>query len=89
MDFTFLLINDYRYPVYRPPYGREQHTTIKQLDSLEQTINSLNEKEIFVLSNYPVDRAWLYKSNNENSFEDIISNEKVYAIFTGMSILKK
>jgi hypothetical protein len=83
MDFTFLLINDYRYPVYRPPYGLEQHTTIKQLDLLEQTINSLNEKEIFVLSHYPIDRAWLYKSKKGNSFEDIISNEKVYAIFTG------
>ena len=83
INLAFLLLNDYRYPVYRPPYGVEQHTTNEQLDLLEKTINSLQEKEIFILSHYPVDRAWLLKSSNGNSFEEIISNEKVYAIFTG------
>ena len=83
MDINFLLINDYRYPVYRPPYGAETHTTIKQLDLLEKTINSIDEEEIFALTHYPVDRALLYKSNNGHTFEEIISNEKVYAIFTG------
>jgi len=83
INLTFLLLNDYRYPVYRPPYGVEQHTTIKQLDLLEKTMNSLQEKEIFILSHYPVDRAWLLKSSNGSSFEEIISNEKVYALFTG------
>jgi hypothetical protein len=83
INLTFLLLNDYRYPVYRPPYGLEQHTTNEQLDLLEKTINSLQEKEIFILSHYHVDRAWLLKSSNGNSFEEIISNEKVYAIFTG------
>ena len=34
-DLTFLLINDYRYPVYRPPYGIEAYTNSKQLDLLE------------------------------------------------------
>ena len=34
-DLTFLLINDYRYPVYRPPYGIETYTNSKQLDLLE------------------------------------------------------
>ena len=46
-------------------------------------MNSLQEKEIFILSHYPVDRAWLLKSSNGSSFEEIISNEKVYALFTG------
>ena len=82
-DLTFLLINDYRYPVYRPPYGAETHTTSKQLDLLENFMNAIDESEIFVLSHYPVDRAILYKSDKGNSFDDIISNEKVYAIFTG------
>ena len=82
-DLTFLLINDYRYPVYRPPYGAETHTTNKQLDLLENFMNAIDESEIFVLSHYPVDRAILYKSDKGNSFDDIISNEKVYAIFTG------
>ena len=80
---TFLLINEYNYPVYRPPYGLEVHTTIKQLDLLENTLNSLNESDIFVLTHYPVDRAWLLKSSKGNSFEEIISNEKIYAIFSG------
>ena len=82
-DLTFLLINDYRYPVYRPPYGAETHTTSKQLDLLENFMNAIDESEIFVLSHYPVDRAILYKSDKGNSFDDIISYEKVYAIFTG------
>ena len=83
IDINFLLIHDYRYPVYRPPYGAETHTTVKQLDLLENMINSLNEEEIFLLSHYPVDRALLYKSNNGHTFDEIISNKKVYAIFTG------
>ena len=83
IEMTFLLINDYRYPVYRPPYGADTHTTIKQLDLLEKKINSIYETEIFALSHYPVDRALLHKSSNGHSFEEIISNEKVYAIFSG------
>ena len=82
-ELTFLLIHDYRYPVYRPPYGLDTHTTVKQYDLLEKKINSVEEKEIFALSHYPVDRALLRKSSNGLSFEEIISNEKVYAIFTG------
>ena len=82
-ELTFLLIHDYRYPVYRPPYGLDTHTTVKQYDLLENKINSVEEKEIFALSHYPVDRALLRKSSNGLSFEEIISNEKVYAIFTG------
>ena len=80
---NFLLINDYRFPVYRSPYGLEPHTTVKQLDLLENIINSFEEKEIFALSHYPIDRAWLLKSNSGHTFEEIISNKKIYAIFTG------
>ena len=83
IDLTFLLLNDYRYPVYRPPYGLEQHTTTEQLNLLEKTMNSLEEKDIFILSHYHVDRAWLLKSSNKKTFGEIISNKKVYAIFTG------
>ena len=83
IDLTFLLFNDYRYPVYRPPYGAETHTTSDQMDLLERAIRYSEEKEIFILSHYPVDRAWLVKSSRGNSFDDIIANEKVYAIFTG------
>ena len=83
IDLNFMLINDYRYPVYRSPYGEEPHSTVEQLDFLEKTLNSLEEDEIFVLFHYPVDRAWLRKSNEGHTFEEIISNEKVYAIFSG------
>ena len=82
-EMNFLLIHDYRYPVYRAPYGAETHTTIEQLDLLEKTINSMDENEILALSHYPVDRALLYKSTEGNSFDKIISNKKIYAIFTG------
>ena len=50
---------------------------------MENKINSIEEKEIFMLSHYPIDRALLRKSSNGLSFEEIISNEKIYAIFTG------
>ena len=83
IELYFLLIHDYRYPVYRPPYGAETHTSVKQLDLLENTINSIDEEEIFLLSHYPVDRALTYKSHNSLTFGEIISNKKVYAIFTG------
>ena len=82
-ELTFLLIHDYRYPVYRPPYGVDPHTTVKQYDLLENKIKSIEEKEIFALSHYPVDRTLIRKSSNGLSFEEIMSNEKVYAIFTG------
>ena len=83
IDINFLLIQDYRYPVYRPPYGQEAHTTVKQLDLLENTLNTMDEKDIFLLMHFPVDRAWLYKSKSGHTFEEIISNEKVYAVFSG------
>jgi len=83
IDLNFMLINDYRYPVYRSPYGEEPHSTVEQLDFLEKTLNSLEEEEIFVLFHYPVDRAWLRKSNEGHTFEEIITNEKIYAIFSG------
>ena len=82
-EMTFILLNEYSFPVYRSPYGLEPHITKKQLDLLENTINSLEEKEIFILSHYPVDRGWLLKSRNGHTFQEIVSNEKVYAIFTG------
>ena len=82
-ELTFFLIHDYRYPVYRPPYGLDPHTTVKQYDLLENKINSAEEKEIFALSHYPIDRALIRKSSTGLNFEEIISNEKVYAIFTG------
>ena len=41
MNFTFILFNDYRFPVSRPPYGLEPHTTKYQLDLLENMIDNL------------------------------------------------
>ena len=51
--------------------------------NINKIINFMEEKEIFILTHYPVDRAWLLKSKKGNSYDEIISNEKVYAIFTG------
>ena len=82
-DMTFLLLNDYRFPVIRPPYGAENHINKKQLDILENTINNLEEEECIILSHYPVDRAWLMKSSKGKTFQDIISNKKVAFLFTG------
>ena len=80
---TFLLLNDYRFPVIRPPYGVEVLTTKKQLDKLEYMIDNLEEDECYILTHYPVDRALLIKSSKGNTFEDIISNKKVGFIFSG------
>ena len=80
---TFILLNDYRFPVIRPPYGADNHINKKQLDYLENYLDNLKEDECIILSHYPVDRAILSKSSNGKSFEEIISNKKVSFIFTG------
>ena len=80
---TFLLLNDYRFPVIRPPYGVEALTTKKQLDKLEYMIDNLEEDECYILTHYAVDRALLIKSSKGNTFEEIISNKKVGFIFSG------
>ena len=82
-DKTFILLNDYRFPVIRPPYGKDNHINKKQLDYLENYLDNLKEDECIILSHYPVDRAILTKSSNGSSFEEIISNKKVSFIFTG------
>ena len=80
---TFLLLNDFRFPVIRPPYGAEVHTNTHQLDLLENMISNLEEDECYILSHYPVDRTILTKSSKGHSFEEIISNKKVGFLFTG------
>jgi len=82
-NLNFILLNDYRFPVVRPPYGAETHMNSNQLDILEDTINNLEESECIILSHYPIDRALLTKSSKGHSIEDIISNKKVSFIFTG------
>ena len=80
---TFLLLNDYRFPVIRPPYGVEAHTNSYQLDLLENMIDNLEEDECYLLSHYSVDRTILTKSSKGHSFEEIISKKKVGFLFTG------
>ena len=83
LNLTFILINDYRFPVPPPPYGIDVHTTKHQLDLIENMIENLKEKECYILSHYNVDRASLIKSSKGHSFQEIISNKKISAIFTG------
>ena len=81
---TFILLNDYRCRVIRPPYGVETLINRKHLDKLENLINSLDEdEECFLLSHYQVDRALLSKSSSGKSFKEIISNKKIGFVFTG------
>ena len=82
-NLTFILINDYRFPVPPPPYGIDVHTTKHQLDLIENTIENLEEDECIILSHYNIDRASLIKSSKGHSFQEIISNKKISAIFTG------
>ena len=83
MNLTFILFNDYRFPVPRPPYGIDVHTNKHQLDLLENMIDNLDEEECYILSHYNVDRAWLIKSSKGHTFQEIISNKKIAGIFTG------
>ena len=83
LNLTFILINDYRFPVPPPPFGLDVHTTKHQLDLIENMIENLEEEECFILSHYNVDRASLIKSSKGHSFQEIISNKKISAIFTG------
>ena len=82
-NITFLLLNDYRFPIIRPPYGAETNINKKQLDILENEIDNLNEEECYILSHYPVDRSLIVKSSKGNDFEHIVSNKKIGFIFTG------
>jgi len=82
-NLNFILLNDFRFPVIRPPYGVETHMNSNQLDILENTINDLEESEYIILSHYPIDRALLTKSSKGHSIEEIISNKKISFIFTG------
>ena len=88
-DKTFILLNDYRFPVIRPPYGADNHINKKQLDYLENYLDNLQEEDVIILSHYPVDRSILTKSSNGKSFEEIISNKKVSFLFTGHNHPKK
>ena len=83
MNLTFILFNDYRFPVPRPPYGIDVHTNKHQLDLLENMIDNLDEDECYILSHYNVDRAWLIRSSKGHTFQKIISNKKIAGIFTG------
>ena len=83
LNLTFILINDYRFPVPPPPYGIDVHTTKHQLDLIENMIENSEENEIYILSHYNVDRASLIESSKGHSFQEIISNKKISAIFTG------
>ena len=83
LNLTFILINDYRFPVPPPPYGIDVHTTKHQLDLIENIIENLEENECYILSHYNVDRASLIKSSKGHSYQEIISNKKISAIFTG------
>jgi len=83
MNLTFILFNDYRFPVPRPPYGIDVHTNQHQLDLIENMIDNLDEEECYILSHYNVDRAWLIKSSKGHTFQEIVSNKKITGIFTG------
>ena len=80
---TFILLNDYRFPVIRPPYGVDSHTNKKQLDILEEMIDNLEDDNAILLSHYPVDRVLLTKSSKGHTFNEIVSNKKIGFIFTG------
>ena len=83
LNLTFILINDYRFPIPPPPFGLDVHTTKNQLDLLENMIENSEEKEILILSHYNIDRASLIKSSKGHSFQEMISNKKISFIFTG------
>ena len=82
-DMCFILLNDYRFPVIRPPYGIESHINKHQLDLLENVIDNIEEDECIILSHYPVDRTIFTISSKGHYFNDIVSKKKVGFLFTG------
>ena len=88
LNLTFILINDYRFPVPPPPYGIDVHTTRHQLDLLENMIDNIKEEECYILSHYNVDRAILIKSTKGHYFEEIISYKKYQLFLLGIYIQK-
>ena len=82
-DICFILLNDFRFPVIRPPYGIESHINKHQLDLLENMIDNIEEDECVILSHYPVDRTIYTISSKRHYFHEIISKKKVSFLFTG------
>ena len=57
---TFILINDYRFPVPPPPYGIDVHTNKHQLDLIE---NMLDKK---LAAHIDIGNSFNIKRNNES-----------------------
>ena len=78
---TFVLINVYRFPNGHPPYFYWAHPTRYMLDLIEDVIQ--NTKDCYVIVHQPVDHHWWIRSSQGHTFEEIMQNENIIALFSG------
>ena len=78
---TFLLYNEYIFPIPRPPYCVAAHPTRHILDLLENAIDSSGD--CYIVTHYIADRNWFITSSKGHTFKEIISKKNVKAIFNG------
>ena len=78
---TFLLFNEYIFPIPHPPYGVSPHPTRHILDLLENAVDSSGD--CYILTHYEVDRNWFITSSKGHTYKEIISKKNVKAIFNG------
>ncbi|KAH0788514.1 Ser/Thr protein phosphatase [Histomonas meleagridis] len=81
-NITFVLINNYRFPSIHPPYIYWPHPDQTFLDLIEEFIDNINGK-CYVVCHYPVDYNWNVRSSKGHTFNDIMENEKIEALFSG------
>ena len=74
---TFLLYNEYIFPIPRPPYCVAAHPTRHILDLLENAVDSSDD--CYILTHYIADRNWFITSSKGHTFKEIISKKNVKA----------
>ena len=78
---TFVLINIYTFPNGHPPYFYWPHPSRYMLDLIEDVIEKT--KDCYVIVHQPIDNAWWITSSKGHTYEEIMQNPNIIAIFSG------
>jgi hypothetical protein len=81
LNFTFVLINNYRFPSAHPPYIYWPRPTREMLGYIEDAVDSAGQ--CWLLMHYPVDYHWGVRSQKGHTFEQIVQKPNVEVAFAG------
>ena len=80
-NMSFILYNNYRFPNPHPPYHFYSYPSKNQLDILEEVIE--RTQNAIILTHYPIDYNWKFKSSKGHSLEEIMQNPNVKIVYAG------